>query len=113
MAKSNLITTLSLFIVGTVLLSSVHAKQVLGGDGYDDSGGRAKKSEESSKIVHDLHHHSDKSGSQLIKDGTDHSKYVDSRSLRLVRHKKETVKHRLDQWKRALQEIALTHHLFI
>lgn len=113
MAKSPFITALSLFVVGTVLLSSVHAKQVLGSDDASNDGARSKKTEDSSKIVHDLHHHSDKSGSQLIKDVNDSSKYVDSRSLRLARHKKETVKDRLHHWKQAFEEIALTHHMFI
>ncbi|HKX73693.1 MAG TPA: hypothetical protein VJM32_06745 [Candidatus Saccharimonadales bacterium] len=116
MAKSHLVTTLSLFIASTILLSSVHATQLLGATDGGEDGGRAKKSIDSSKIEkidHDLHHHSDKTGSQLIKDASDNGKYVDSRSLRLSRHKKDIVRHRLDHWKHAIADIALTHHLFI
>lgn len=114
MAKSHLVTTtLSLFIAGTVLLSSLHAAQVLGTTDGGEDGGRAKKTVDSSKIEHDLHHHSDKSGVQLIKDASDHSKYVDSRSLRLVRHKKETIKDRLHHWKQTIEDIALTHHMLV
>lgn len=122
MTTKHLAAALSIFIASAVLLSSLHATQVWGmavlphnDNGkkliHDDGGGGATK--DGSKIVQELHHHSDKSGSQLIKDVSDHSKIFDTRTQRILRDKKETIKDKLARWQRAWEEFIMMHHLFI
>jgi hypothetical protein len=117
MTTKHLVATLSIFLASAVMLSSIHASQVWGvaampRDDYnkklthDDTSGNAK---DNAKIVQELHHHSDKSGSQLIKDGSDHSKYFDTRATRNMRDKKVTIKDKLARWQRAWQEFLLMH----
>jgi hypothetical protein len=121
MTTKHLAAALSIFIASAVLLSSLHATHVWGiaalphNDSgkkiiHDEGGGNAK---DSAKIVQELHHHSDKSGSQLIKDVGDHSKIFDTRTQRILRDKKETVKDKLARWQRAWEEFIMMHHLFI
>lgn len=120
MTTKHIAAALSIFIASAVLLSSIHATQVWGAATlpHDDAskkivhddGGNAK---EGAKVVQELHHHSDKSGSQLIKDVSDHSKYFDVRTQRLLRDKKETIKDKLARWQRAWEEFIMMHHFFV
>jgi hypothetical protein len=112
MSRAHLTTGISIVIATLVLLSSLHAVQVLGAatavpsmDGKKDLHDDAQ----TGKLISELHHHSDKSGAQLIKDGGDHSMYADSRSLRLL-HKKESVRARLvARWLRTLHDVHVLH----
>lgn len=122
MTTKHLAAALSIFIASTVLLSSIHATHVWGiaAMPHDDAtkkishdDGAGANAKENSKVVQDLHHHSDKSGSQLIKDVSDHSKYFDNRAGRIVRDKKGTIKDKLARWQRAWDEFLMMHHLFI
>lgn len=120
MTTKHLAAALSIFIASAVLLSSLHATQVWGIAAlpHDDNSGKKIIHDEGgstkeSKVVQDLHHHSDKSGSQLIKDVGDHSKIFDTRTQRILRDKKETIKDKLARWQRAWEEFIMMHHLFI
>jgi hypothetical protein len=112
MKRAQLTSGLSIFVATLVLLSSLHITQVIGTAtapatdkklGHDDTA--------ATKLISELHHHSDKSGSQLIKDaGGDHQMYADGRSLRLV-HKKDSIRARLTaRWLRTLHEMHLIHN---
>lgn len=104
MTRNYFVTTLSLFIAALVLISSAHAAQVLGAAVVVHDDGFKKVSHDDMTIVKtvaDLHHHSDKTGSQLIKDAGEHQLYADSRSLRL-HHKKVALRDRANRWLRLL-----------
>jgi|GEM_PF-5910033 hypothetical protein len=104
MTRNYFVTTLSLLLVAMVLISSAHVAQVLGAAVVTHDDGIKKVSHDDTmiKAVGDLHHHSDKSGSQLIKDAGEHQLYADSRSLRL-HHKKASLRDRAHRWLRLLQ----------
>lgn len=103
----------SIAIASAVLLSSLHISQVLGSSALlHDQDKKVSTHDDSSvsKIASELHHHSDKSGSQLIKDAGDHQLYADNRSLRLRAHKKDHLRDRLAaRWARAWHEMGLVH----
>lgn len=111
MARTHLTSLISIFIAGAVFLSSLHAVQVLGAATLTHEDAKKIGHDESGKIIHDLHHHSDKSGSQLIKDAGDGSQYIDNRSMRLVRDKKTTIREKLARWQHAWEEFLVAHHL--
>ena len=104
MTRNYFVTILSLFIAALVFISSVHVAQVLGAAVVVHDDGIKKVSHDDTavvKAVADLHHHSDKTGSQLIKDAGEHQLYADSRSLRL-HHKKIALRDRANRWLRLL-----------
>ena len=113
MNRLHLTPYISIVIASAVLLSSLHVSQVLGTAALaHDQDKKVSTHDDTSvgKIASELHHHSDKSGSQLIKDAGDHQLYADSRSLRLRAHKKEHLRDRLAaRWARAWHEMALIH----
>jgi hypothetical protein len=104
MAQTHLTPLLSFLIASAVLLSSLHAVQVLGAVAlaHDES---------NAKVMHDIHHHTDKSAPQLIKDAGDSSQYVDSRSMRLMRDKKTIIRDKLARWQRAWEEFLVAHKI--
>ncbi|HSW81156.1 MAG TPA: hypothetical protein VLG40_02050 [Candidatus Saccharimonas sp.] len=105
MTRNYFVTTVSLVLVALVLISSAHAAQVFGATVVAHDDGVKKISHDDTSIVKtvgDLHHHSDKTGSQLIKDAGEHQLYADSRSLRL-HHKKISLRVRASRWLRLLQ----------
>lgn len=110
--RTPIIAPLCLFIAATVVLASLHAGQLAGAIGhYGDSDKKITHEDAAAKIARDLHHHSDKSGAQLIKDVSDHQ-YIDNRSLRAGRDKKESLRSRLaERFNRALQSLSLIDHL--
>lgn len=102
------IAPLSIIIATSVILASIHAGHVVGvlSQSHDDVK-KISHEDVASKAVRDLHHHSDKSGAQFIKDVGD-QQFVDHRSLRLGRDKKESLRERLAaKWQRALEELSL------
>lgn len=110
--RTQIIAPLCLFIAGTVVLASVHAGQLAGAIGhYGDTDKKITHEDAAAKVARELHHHSDKSGAQLIKDVGDHQ-YVDNRSLRAARDKKDSLRNRLaGRFNRALQSLSLIDHL--
>jgi hypothetical protein len=103
---------LCLFIAATVVLASLHAGQLVGAIGhYGDNDKKITHEDAAAKVARDLHHHSDKSGAQFIKDVGD-QQYADNRSLRGNRDKKESLRNRLaERFSRALQSLSLIDHL--
>jgi hypothetical protein len=102
----------SFLVAALVFLSSLHATQVIGATTLaTDDAKKVTHSDTIAKVISDLHHHSDKSGAQLIKDVGDHQLYIDNRSLRASRDKKDSLRNRLlARWQQALHELHLTRH---
>lgn len=97
---------LSIFTALIVVIGSLHAAQAIGAtvsSAHDVSKKVANDDGSTLKLVSDLHHHSDKSGSQLIKDIGEQQLYADNRSLRLARHKKSPMFRKVVlRWQRAV-----------
>lgn len=112
MSHSHFTTGLSIIAIAAVLLSSLHAVQVANVAATvsnDDTRKALSHDAMAAKVASELHHHTDKTGLQLIKDVGDHQMYADSRSLRLV-HKKDSIRSRLAaQWLRALHHLHLVN----
>lgn len=109
--KTPFIAPLCLFIAATVVLASMHAGQLVGAVSHYGDDKKITHEDAAAKVARDLHHHSDKSGSQFIKDVGD-QQYADNRSLRAGRDKKESLRNRLaERFSRALQSLALIDHL--
>lgn len=97
--------TISILTALIVVISSLHAAQAVGATAspHDVSKKIANDDNSPLKLVSELHHHSDKSGSQLIKDVSEHQLYADNRSLRLVRNKKSLALRKMTlRWQRAM-----------
>ena len=99
MTRTHLPAALSLFLASIILMSSLHLAQIAGSTDLPHDMGK--------KISYELHHHSDKSGAQLIKDASDSQAYLDARSLRHMRDHKKEARNRLARWQRAWQDFSL------
>ena len=87
MTHNNLNVFLGIMIASAVLMGSLHMSRVIDDHkvlAHDDGG--------VVKLSVDLHHHSDKSGTNLGDNGV----YTDGRSLKLHRHHKQKL--RAGQW---------------
>jgi hypothetical protein len=112
--RERFIITLCIGIATLVFFSSIHSAQLFGA-AFAPSDAKSAAAHDDGlslhKITSELHHHSDQSGSQLIKDGGDQL-YADSRTLRLLRHKRTlSLRDRLQaDWLRALNELQHLHN---
>lgn len=110
MTRVQFTTTLSIIIATLVLVSSMHMAQMFGAAVVMHDDGKKISHDDTTvvKVASDMHHHADKTGSQLIKEATDHQVSADHRSLRLV-HKKDGLRNRIaSQWLRLWQAITPT-----
>lgn len=101
MIKQHLTNSLCVVLASVVLMSSLHAGQVvtaaLAGLRTNDDG----LLQTHLKVSPDLHHHMDKSGMQLVKDAGDNQQMLaDYRTLRTMRNTKKDLpyRYRLANW---------------
>jgi cell division protein FtsI/penicillin-binding protein 2 len=98
MLKQRFIITFCIILASLVLLSSLRMVQVFGvalsaQRSHDDGSAIVK-------LAPDLHHHSDKTGVQLVKDAGDNQFYADYRTIRALRSAKKDLpyRYRLASW---------------